>query len=201
VSAVDGRRLALPETSLFHANIIAVNLSHERAIEEFLSSGANYCAIFEDDAVPTRRSPANLLPLLEELVVRMQDHNIDLLQIGHISSIYSFANRQGLTYPLLQFVLGSRRVRVKVLSQFLTIHKNQFRSGTHAYILSRETALALRGTNNPPVFVIDDFLEYVALANINQTKARLNFATLNRSLFEQESSLTSKAKDSDSKEI
>jgi GR25 family glycosyltransferase involved in LPS biosynthesis len=187
ISAVDGETLDF----ILHSPLSQAEqgcwFSHLKVLSAFLSSGADYCLVFEDDAVPVGWACSGLEDMVAELIEIMQDQQIELLQLGHIRSLYRLRSRQGFTYGLMQFVSGSRSARVKVGGKSQRLHKNQFRAGTHAYIVSRFSALALEGSNTPALFGADDLLSAVAGANLNHRRPRLSFGSLSPGLFDQES--------------
>jgi hypothetical protein len=199
VPAVDGRELRLSsDSSAFNPGIIGVNQSHGKAIKAFLDSGSDYCMIFEDDAMPTTKQPLITPSIAEELTCTMGKLGIGLLQLGHIPFFYRTFSRQGLGYRIAQFVIGVRIIRIKVGKQRFKLHLSQFRAGSHAYVISRPTALQIAGSHLTSVFVVDDFYSYLAQSNINHRKQHLFFACITPSMFEQKGRLNKSNLDSDS---
>tara|TARA_B110000503_G_C7153135_1_gene416071 strand:+ start:2285 stop:2980 length:696 start_codon:yes stop_codon:yes gene_type:complete len=196
VPAVDGGHLPPNINSPLSSSQQACWLSHLKVIDMFIESEEEHCLVFEDDAVPSTRSMLEIEKTISQVLTSMKQHSIPFVQLGHIVHLYKMFSRQGVGHRIVQIGLGlaSRTLKVNATHKLL---KSQCRAGTHALLLSRKAALALRGVNNPPVFGADDFYMAVAQNSISDSSKTLLLATLVPSLFDQESRIGGRILDSD----
>lgn len=200
LSATDSYDVSNVDTSPLSPSEFACISSHIRASERLLASTWTHLLVLEDDAaLHTRliRHKPKLIKLIHTLPGWMSRTNVNLLQIGHIGHLYNITSRSGLAFRFVEMALGKKSQTVRIAGYKLRIWQNQFRAGAHAYIIDREFAKFVSKQPNSG-FGIDDLFTYVASANVNSNRDGLRVASLDRSLFEQESRTGSKGSALDS---
>ena len=178
VPAVDAKSLPESRSHGVLPKAYAANwLSHQKALEAVASSTDHFGLVLEDDAdlKLSRIGPK----LLHDLAALMKRSDLDVLQIGYISKIYTLPNLRGILDLILDF-RGGRLYRDKISR--LWIVKKSYRAGSHCYLVSKSCATRLLGLNLPPALATDPFFMAVAESGMG-----LQVARLARSLVEQES--------------
>ena len=196
VSALDGRSFSVSPDLPLSSNEQACWLSHLKVIDMFIESEAEHCLVFEDDAVPSTRSIPELEKTISQVIAAMKQHSISFVQLGHIAHLYRVLSRQGLGYRIARLGLWIRNKKIKVNYPFRLVG-GEFRAGSHAMLLSRKAALALKGTNNPPMFSADGYYMALAQKSIIGSSNALRLATLVPPLFDQVSRSRGHILDSD----
>jgi len=141
-------------------DIIAIWISHKKAMQAFLNSGASHALILEDDFSFRLKN----IEKINDLFVKF---NLDFLQIGfllpHISDycVYRIENLQDFFLKLLShFKLKSFAKKHSITEQKnvpISLVLNGIRAGGHAYVINRrfaETCLLI----NSPTFLSTDGL-------------------------------------------
>jgi GR25 family glycosyltransferase involved in LPS biosynthesis len=162
-------------------------LSHSGVLLEFIASKAEYALVLEDDVVPREDAVGEMPRILAELSKFMMEFSVGVLQLGYIEHLYKPWTRHGFGQLLIQTILGSRRkVWRSPNGQKFHYCEDLFRAGMHAYLISRPAAEILAQSNQPAIFVSDEFFLHLARKNQPRGEA-LKFASLSRSLFSQAS--------------
>jgi GR25 family glycosyltransferase involved in LPS biosynthesis len=154
-------------------------LSHHRCLETFISRNqSEYCLVLEDDALLSKEE--NWRSFLDKAIEVMKAHDIQILQLGFLSSRYRF--RLSPSYFFEQYLLLRQRYR-NVATQIGPVVLHEFRVGAHAYLVSREGAKQLSSLNIPVAFPTDGFLAH--LAETQDPRGFIRFARVKHSLVEQ----------------
>lgn len=132
-------------------------LSHRKTLEIIAAGSTEIALVLEDDACFD--DDLDLLSLLDTLPEVFRNHDLDLLQIGYIASRYRL--KLSPTRFAEKYVLLRQRYRV-VDSAVGKIRMCEFRSGAHAYAVTRDAARRLAQLNVPVALPTDDFLQHLA---------------------------------------
>jgi hypothetical protein len=169
------------ENLTFPGKGLAANwISHQEVYKKILKSSSDFALVLEDDA-DISNSKSFSPNQLQKWVSMMKQNQIDLLQVGYISSIYRLTTLRGL----LELALAARARRLVLSGDRLSTHVlGEFRAGAHAYLINRRVAAALVGLNMPPALSSDGFLDVIAR---NCGQSSFQFGRLFYSAIEQES--------------
>lgn len=181
---VDGKKAGF-ESKFLSAGEIGCFKSHVNAMRRQKEIGAAYSLILEDDAA---LSSAVNEKFLSEMMDLMDRNKLDMLQIGFIEHFYSFTLRSGLLEAVISILNGRGKKDVSGARFVL----GEFRSGAHAYIVSKRLADGISSAiSEPPLLPWDDWLGLMAKA---QTHRNIRIARLVNSVVSQASrtSLNSK---------
>jgi GR25 family glycosyltransferase involved in LPS biosynthesis len=182
--AIDGRKVSL-ESKFLSTGEIGCFKSHVKAMRRQIEVGESYSLILEDDAV---LSPAVNEKFLSQMMDLMDRNKLDMLQIGFIEHFYSFTLRSGLLEAVISLLNG----RGKKDASGARFVLGEFRSGAHAYIVSKRLADGISSAiSEPPLLPWDDWLGLMAKA---QAHRNIRIARLVNSVVSQasRSSLNSK---------
>jgi GR25 family glycosyltransferase involved in LPS biosynthesis len=150
--------------------------SHVNAMRRIEETGAQYSLILEDDAkLEFKVSP----DFLSKMIKLMTVHNIDLLQIGHISQWYDVPIKAGI----LKYLNAYLRNRGKRDESGFRFVFGDFRAGTHAYIVNARLAKAICLTAaEPSIRPWDGYLNSVAIgkAGLDARVARLRTSVVSQ---------------------
>jgi GR25 family glycosyltransferase involved in LPS biosynthesis len=186
LDAIDGLGQLGEATPGLLPSEIGVWQSHVKAMRNFLSTGSTHSLVLEDDATLGKSFDTSTLTKIRQLVNR---HQIDILQIGYIEHLYSLYLPRGLLDAVLALKEG-RLISDK--GSGLTVVRDEFRAGAHAYLISRRAALTIAEyLPTPPLMAFDTFLEQ--LAKTSRHPEGLLIARVDRSLVHQRSRLSSKS--------
>lgn len=183
VRAVDGSLdLGSEQRNSFLSNASVANwMSHQVAFHNLVGSRANFALILEDDA--DLRNFSLTPSILVKWLTLMEEKDLELLQVGYISNIYGkFTPRAILDWTLAQRSarsLRDKKLKIKYIS-------NEFRAGTHAYIIRKDLAKHLLQANSPAFLAADAYFEAIV-----RNCPHPRFARLAKSAIEQESRLAS----------
>lgn len=194
VQAIDKHQLDPGQGTTLNLGEIACWLSHLKVINLFLTTDNEHCLVFEDDAMVMPHRMAAVEAVTQYVIRWMEREKVTVVQLGHITRFYRKHHRQGFGYYITQLIQGSRAYNI---SDGFRLHKGQFRSGAHAYIISREAAKQLKNANNPPLMASDNYFGVLAQLSIGRKNQSLQFASLAPPLFEQISWLPGYELDSD----
>jgi GR25 family glycosyltransferase involved in LPS biosynthesis len=159
---------------------VGVWQSHVKAMKNYLKTSEDYGVILEDDATLGKTFDPSSLGAILQLIRR---NEIDILQIGYIDHLYRLYRPRGL----LDLMLALKENRFVLDKESgLTIVRNEFRAGAHAYFVSRRGALAISNSlPTPPLMAFDTFLEQ--LAKTSRHPEGIQIARLSKSLVQQRS--------------
>ena len=179
LNAIDGSdpNFGDPSNGFLSPGLAANWLSHQAAYSELVSSNQKFMLILEDDAdfSPNQFNRQQL----ENQVLLMDKHHLDLLQLGFISHLYRIWSPRGF----LDYVIAKRARRIKKDKELKEVFVlNEFRAGAHGYIVRRSLAEKLIGKNLPAALASDYFLNSLAASG-----SSFRIARLFRSILEQES--------------
>jgi hypothetical protein len=179
-SAVDGlelhsNRKDIPLIPLGQEGAMA---SHRLVWERIVQGESEFALILEDDVEldPELNWPV----LLNSLAEDMSRKGVGLLQLGYIS--YGWRSR--LTWAILD-LLKRRELRGQVQHESasqnsvttslagIPIVTDEFRMGTHCYLLSKTMARSLIPLNSPPILHGDILLERLATLNAESLGGRI----------------------------
>lgn len=180
ISAIDAKSGISLDSRLVSRGNVACWLSHQICFQEQIQNSEEWTVVLEDDAdfhvdISTQ--------MLDSLIQKCQSLSIDVLQLGWIEIFYRPLSPRWL----LDMVLASRagrRIGGKG-GQGLSIVLGEFRAGSHAYLISKNGAEKLLGTNVPAVLGADAFLS--AMAQNHYQDSGIKFARLSKSLAGQAS--------------
>ncbi|ELF6477700.1 glycosyltransferase family 25 protein [Vibrio cholerae] len=163
IDAVDGRKLAAAEyfqkmlnenywfnrRAFISPSELGCKLSHEKALNEFLSTEQNLCIVLEDDAILDHR----FVELLEFI------NNLDIKD----DFILHLGGQDGL--PSSRRVLKTKN---KKFEGIFSVNKLTLRwlYRTVGYVISRESALKIIDVHSKNNFVVDDWGFILRKANI-----------------------------------
>jgi GR25 family glycosyltransferase involved in LPS biosynthesis len=186
--AVDGKKAGI-ESEFLSMGEIGCFKSHVRAMRRQKETGAAYSLILEDDAELTSVVNGKFLSEMMELMDR---NKLDILQIGFIEHLYSFSLRSGILESIINLLNERGRRDLSGIRYVL----GEFRSGSHAYIVSDRLAEGISGAvSEPPLLPLDDWLGIMAKA---QTHRNFRIARLVKSVVPQASRASQNSKiDSD----
>jgi GR25 family glycosyltransferase involved in LPS biosynthesis len=161
VKACESKDIDVKKDPYVPTGVSATWKSHQLAMRLFLDSGNPFCLIMEDDFLLTR-DISGLLSTVFEI------EDLDIMQLGILDPtnydklLRIMANMRDLFWKILARVgfRLSKFLQSKILIQeqlgvpfkFVT---SDIRAGGHAYIASRNFALAMQELNNP-VFLSTD---------------------------------------------
>lgn len=184
VNAIDGIGQLGEATPGLLPSEIGVWQSHVKAMRNFLSTGSALSLVLEDDATLGKSFDPSTLGAAHQLARR---YEIDILQIGYIEHLYRWYRPRGL----LDLVLELKESRIiSDKHSGLTLVRDEFRAGAHAYFISRRGALIIsQNLPTPPLMAFDTFLEQ--LAKTSRHPEGLRIARFNKSLVHQRSRLSS----------
>jgi len=194
ISAVDAELSNSLGTGFLSENVAACNYSHRLAWQGLIASEYSFLLVLEDDFLLKTRIDSSIFSLLE-------DGNLDLLQIGYITS--SLEERvlleiENLKDTFLKFIIFIDKffhlnlsfvgrkllLRERVGLGFATV-LNSCGAGTHAYIINRRMAEELLKMNDPMFLSADAF--FIALARMRIFR----MGRLRRSIVSQSGSISS----------
>jgi len=179
VNAIDSEFTKEEDKIFLSASEAACWLSHRKAIEKFLEESSRMvCLILEDDV--EFDSSVNWRNFLNAASNYMVVKQFDLLQIGHLSPRYRFRLSPS---RLFEYYLHFRYRYRSIPSPLGTIRMNEFRVGSHAYMLSKEGAKKILTANVPPVYPTDGFFSF--LADVQDGRDKFRVGRLHKSLINQ----------------
>lgn len=197
LDAIDGRDFPDYETNPVIASERACWQSHALALSLHSASDEEFNLILEDDAMfvcPKIRGgggiwkspykewaePLEVAQLLRLATSKMERFGLDVLQIGHVTSVYDLTTRQGIGYLISEYFAGIRP-RIWTQDGLRTwLWRHQFRAGTHAYIVKRKAAHILKDANASFDFAADDFMGYIARNGSTPGAKKLTIGCLSR---------------------
>ena len=186
VDAIDGIGQLAEATPGLVPSEIGVWQSHVKAMRTFLSTSSAHSLVLEDDATLSKSFDHSTLGAAHQLA---RSYEIDILQIGYIEHLYRLYRPRGLL-DLAHALKESRFISDK--NSGLTLVRDEFRAGAHAYLISRRGALTIsKNLPTPPLMAFDTFLEQ--LAKTARHPEGLRIARVYRSLVHQKSRLSSKS--------
>lgn len=156
----------IPKYDLLTGPAKACLESHKLAYNFFLKSDYKYCLVLEDDFQVTQTSK------LTEFL-RMEGYDsFDLVQLGflrmgirHRLDLYAlrFEILIFRSYIFLSKLIGGKKFEKRLRTSRLSstpfgFIPDDFRSGAHAYVISRELAEELVNVNEPAILTIDSLL-------------------------------------------
>jgi glycosyl transferase family 25 len=193
IDAIDARDLPSDtDTRLVPIGHVACARSHATALHHIAEGTPDFCLVLEDDALlhPDLDWPA----LIDFLPTVMEAHSIGLLQLGYISM---FDPLQSLPRFIARRLAERHHEVIETESsgKGLRIVQDDFRAGSHAYLVRRTSARALFGFNEPVARAVDDF--FTDLSHSGAVGRGWHIARLSSSAAEQQSRV-GKANTSDS---
>lgn len=193
IGAVDAKSKSFTHSSaLVTAAEQACWMSHQEAIAEITRSECKFGLILEDDVDLVASCIDE--KLVTQILEFMTSENIDLFQLGYLHKQYAWW-KIGPFFENLREIASQKRRRVTLPSGMkLRVVYSSFRSGAHAYLLTREGARKLLGHNLPPSFSADNFLGHVA----NRSLPHFRTARTRKSLVGQWARSTLRKNDLDS---
>jgi GR25 family glycosyltransferase involved in LPS biosynthesis len=178
--AVDGQ-LDSHQSEFISKGAIGCWKSHLNSMKRLLETNASFSLILEDDAVI---SPEVNEKLLSEMMDLMERRQLHLLQIGFIDSQYALSLKTVRSGILEFFIDLIQRRGVNDRSGYRIVMGN-FRSGSHAYIVSARFAEEIsKITPVPPLLPWDD---YLGLLGKSQMHRGIRIARLVKNLVPQSS--------------
>lgn len=169
ISAIPASIISNEEASYLPKAAVACWKSHKRAYETLLKSNHTHAVVIEDDF--------KILDLkkIELILESIRGYEIDLLQLGFLNKgirqrIHTIsANIETSAFkvlalvskwPILNATNLENRLRVRRASECLPgIVPDDFRSGAHFYLISRNMASEILKFNNPVFLTADNLLE------------------------------------------
>lgn len=166
-------------------------LSHQEAFKE-VSSMARPALILEDDA--QFDLSIDWPVVISEFAEQMNNLNLGVLQIGWNEMFY--INRRW-PRPLVDWRIerGRSTFGMEAGQRFYKVVRDEFFSGTHAYLVTPQAALDLLGCNIPVALAADAFM--MSFAQGSARSKSWNFGRLRRSLVAQVSRQPNVPLDSD----
>ena len=162
--AVDGQLETL-DSEFISKGAIGCWKSHVNSMRRLVEANASFGLIIEDDAVFSPEVNAHFLSEMMDLMVRNQ---LDILQIGFIDSQYSISLKSARSGTLEFLIDLLKRRGVKDSSGFRIV-TGEFRSGSHAYIVSARLATEISATSSePPLVPWDDYLGMLAKGQMHR---------------------------------
>jgi GR25 family glycosyltransferase involved in LPS biosynthesis len=179
ISACDGQSETALDTRFLTTGEVACWQSHQNVYATICAATEDFALVLEDDAELPEAGFSR--ELLEKISSDMKAEHIDILQLGFLETLYSFRNIAA-TVKSLEDLKNRRMRRLSALNRNIVV--GDFRSGTHAYVVSRRAAAALLDTNMPTARAADDFLGDLA-SGFRSGRHEIKIARLNRSLVGQ----------------
>ena len=180
VSAVDAMSNIDLDDRAVSRGAVACWLSHQVCFHAQVTNSEPWSIVLEDDAdfhVPLTTK------MIQDLIHISEVNKIDVLQIGWIEGLYRPWTPRWILDELL--ARRSRRHRGKAGYLGSALVFGEFRAGSHAYLLSKNGAIKLIGSNIPVMLGADAYLS--ALAQNHFGESELTFARLGVSLVGQKS--------------
>lgn len=177
-------------------------LGHILAYNKMIENCNSFALIVEDDAI----IPKNFAAKLSQIVENLSDLGIDAIQIGFVDvsrwshftrilldnlwkiEVMSLSLVANLKLPFLDKLLSSRvRVKRSLLTQKVTqgvglgwLRPDDFKPGTHAYVVSKEFAKILKLSNNPIFFSADQLLISLSkMCTFSMWRCTINYSKQN----------------------
>jgi GR25 family glycosyltransferase involved in LPS biosynthesis len=166
-SAVNKDQILVPAGTLVTKGVKACWESHRSVFQEFLSSGADYALIFEDDFSIRRLHRLKRLMREEEYI------GFDVVQIGfltpgiHRKIDQVYKNLEAVFFWTFSRLVKNLLKKDSTMRQRLRVQISEktnwgfvpddFLPGTHTYIISRKAAELALVLNNPQFLSADDF--------------------------------------------
>jgi GR25 family glycosyltransferase involved in LPS biosynthesis len=186
VDAIDGLGHHVEATPGLLPSEIGVWQSHVKAMKNLLSTGSAHSLVLEDDATLGKSFDPSTLGAAHQL---MRTYDIDILQIGYIEHLYRLYRLRGL---LDLFIALKENRFISDKRSGLTLVRDEFRAGAHAYLISRRGAKIIsQNLPTPPLMAFDTFLEQ--LAKTSRYPEGIRIARFFKSLIDQRSRLSSKS--------
>jgi GR25 family glycosyltransferase involved in LPS biosynthesis len=162
--AVDGQLETL-NSEFISKGAIGCWKSHVNSMRRLVETNASFGLILEDDAVI---GPEVNGLFLAEMMDLMRRNQLDILQIGFIDSQYSISLKSARSGTLEFLIDLLKRRGVKDSSGFRIV-TGEFRSGSHAYIVSARLATEISATSSePPLVPWDDYLGMLAKGQMHR---------------------------------
>jgi GR25 family glycosyltransferase involved in LPS biosynthesis len=163
-TAVDGQLESL-QSEFISKGAIGCWKSHVNSMKRLVETNASFGLILEDDAA---LSPGVNEKFLSEMMDLMERNQLDLLQIGFIESQYAMSLKSARS-GILEFLIDLLKRRGAKDSSGFRIVIGDFRSGSHAYIVTARLAKEISKTSTvPPLLPWDDYLGLLAKSQMHR---------------------------------
>jgi GR25 family glycosyltransferase involved in LPS biosynthesis len=163
-TAVDGQLESL-QSEFISKGAIGCWKSHVNSMKRLVQANASFGLILEDDAV---LSPEVNEKFLSDMMDIMGRNKLDLLQIGFIDSQYAISLKSARS-GILEFLIDLLQRRGAKDSSGFRIVIGDFRSGSHAYIVTARLAKEISKTSSvPPLLPWDDYLGLLAKSQMHR---------------------------------
>lgn len=163
-TAVDGQLESL-QSEFISKGAIGCWKSHVNSMRRLVQANASFGLILEDDVV---LSPEVNEKFLSEMMDLMGRNQLDLLQIGFIDSQYEMSLKSAKS-GILEFLIDLLQRRGAKDSSGFRIVIGDFRSGSHAYLVTARLAREISKTSPvPPLLPWDDYLGLLAKSQMHR---------------------------------
>jgi GR25 family glycosyltransferase involved in LPS biosynthesis len=163
-TAVDGQLESL-QSEYISKGAIGCWKSHVNSMRRLVQTNASFGLILEDDVV---LSPEVNEKFLSEMMDLMGRNQLDLLQIGFIDSQYAMSLKSAKS-GILEFLIDLLQRRGVKDSSGFRIVIGDFRSGSHAYLVTARLAREISKTSPvPPLLPWDDYLGLLAKSQMHR---------------------------------
>lgn len=198
VAAIDGATIGESQYSILDKATEACWQSHQKVFALIAQGPASNALVLEDDAVLNPEQ--NWRGLLNDLDAYMTRSSIDILQLGFAERVFvtkmqklickaALAIRHALKLLYMVFyktddsILDDRWDCLGQTPNNLKLVPNEFRGGSHCYMISRRAARLFLNLNTPTFLGTDDFL--TTMANYSPDFRSFKFARSSKSLADQ----------------